>query len=301
VDESWINTPVRLIPRMKETVDAHYPGTRTAITEYNWGALDHINGALTQADVLGIFGREGLDLATLWAPPSAPQPGAFAFRMYRNYDGAGGRFGDVGVAATSTDQSQLSVYAAERSDDGTLTVMVVNKSGTELTSTVSLPGYAGGTAAVHRYGAADTARIVRAPDQAVAADDTLSHTFPADSITLLAVTAAPPPAAGCAVAYTVTSQWPGGFIGRVRITNTGPEPVDGWTLRFTFPATGQSVQAGWSARWTAAGADVTASNLGWNRTVTPDASVDIGFLGRWSGSNPEPSAFTLNDAACTTS
>ena len=76
---------------------ATIPGTKLAISEYNWGALDHINGALAQADVLGIFGREGLDLATLWDPPTAAQPGAFAFRMYRNYDGAGSGFGDVGV------------------------------------------------------------------------------------------------------------------------------------------------------------------------------------------------------------
>ena len=90
VDESWINEAVRLIPRMRDWVAQYYPGTKLAIGEYNWGALDHINGALAQADVLGIFGREGLDLATLWAPPTASQPGAFAFRMYRNYDGAGG-------------------------------------------------------------------------------------------------------------------------------------------------------------------------------------------------------------------
>ena len=84
-----------------------YPGTKLAITEYNWGALDHVNGALAQADVLGIFGREGLDLATLWDPPTASEPGAYAFRMYRNYDGAGGRFGDVAVQAASADRGSV--------------------------------------------------------------------------------------------------------------------------------------------------------------------------------------------------
>jgi hypothetical protein len=63
-DESWIagvaeGPYVRLIPRMQEWVNAYYPGTKLAITEYNWGALDHINGALAQADVLGIFGARG--------------------------------------------------------------------------------------------------------------------------------------------------------------------------------------------------------------------------------------------------
>ncbi|RIK28723.1 MAG: endoglucanase, partial [Chloroflexi bacterium] len=38
-DESWINEPVNLIPRMRAWRDAHYPGTKLAMTEYNWGAL----------------------------------------------------------------------------------------------------------------------------------------------------------------------------------------------------------------------------------------------------------------------
>lgn len=72
IDESWISdtapggVAVRLILRMKQWVANHSPGTRLAISEYNWGAPESINGALAQADVLGIFGREGLDLATLW-------------------------------------------------------------------------------------------------------------------------------------------------------------------------------------------------------------------------------------------
>ena len=74
-DESWIaqtaeGPSVRLIPRMHDWVNNNYPGTKIALGEYNWGALDHINGALAQADILGIFGREGLDLAALWSPPT---------------------------------------------------------------------------------------------------------------------------------------------------------------------------------------------------------------------------------------
>ena len=126
MDESWIAQSgpaggvVRLIPRMRDWVNTNYPGTQLAITEYNWGALDHINGAVTQADVLGIFGREGLDLATLWGPPNSNQPGAFAFRMYRNYDGAHHTFGDTSVRAASADQDKVSIYAAKRSADDVL-------------------------------------------------------------------------------------------------------------------------------------------------------------------------------------
>ncbi|MEV1011640.1 glycoside hydrolase family 44 protein [Streptomyces sp. NPDC049881] len=184
VDESWIGQPVRFIPRMRDLVDAHYPGTKLAITEYNWGAHGHINGALAQADVLGIFGREGLDMAALWTAPAADAPVAHAFRMYRNYDGRGGAFGDTSLAATSADQERLAVYAARREADGALTLMVVNKSGEDLTSPVSLTGAAAGTAEVYRYSPADLTGIVREADQPVTGSG-FTATFPADSITHL--------------------------------------------------------------------------------------------------------------------
>jgi hypothetical protein len=203
VDESWIKDAgpdggiVRLIPRMHAWVADHYPGTKLAIGEYNWGALDHINGALAQADVLGIFGREGIDLATLWEPPKGTDPGAFAFRIYRNYDGAGSRFGDTHVAAASSDQGRLSIYAAQRGGDPgdkALTLVVINKSGDPLDARLSLAGFTtGGPGQVYRYSAANLGAIVADGDVDFAAG-AAQHTFPANSITLIVVPqAATPP------------------------------------------------------------------------------------------------------------
>jgi hypothetical protein len=191
VEESWIGPtgvnapPLQYIRQAKAWIAQYYPGTKTAITEYNWGALDDINGALTQADVLGIFGREGLDLATMWGEPQPSQPGAYAFRMYRNYDGAGGRFGDVSVSATSADQGQLAVYGAQRASDGALTVMVVNKTGGDLTSALSVAGFTGnGTAQRYTYSPADLDAIVRGGDLELSGGS-VAATYPANSITLL--------------------------------------------------------------------------------------------------------------------
>ncbi|MBC6460666.1 endoglucanase [Actinomadura sp. HBU206391] len=187
VDESWINTSVEFIPRLRRLVDQNYPGTKLAITEYNWGAHDHINGALAQADVLGIFGREGLDLATLWAPPSTKQPAAYAFRMFLDYDGQGSGFGETAVRATSTDQGDLAAYAAVRDSDGALTLLVVNKTASDLTSAVSAAGRPGRrNARVYRYSQADLTRIVRAADQVVTANG-FTATFPANSITVFEI------------------------------------------------------------------------------------------------------------------
>ncbi len=199
VDESWIADAgpeggiVRLLPRMRAWVDDHYPGTGLALTEYNWGGLEHINGALAQAEILGLFGREGLDIAALWNYPDAnlgydhfeTLPGAYAFRLYRNYDGAGSRFGDVSVATASADPAALAVYAAQRAGDGALTVLVLNKTAGALTGDLSLAGFTpSGPAQVYRYSAANLNAIVPQPDQAVTPTG-FSASFPANSATLL--------------------------------------------------------------------------------------------------------------------
>jgi uncharacterized protein (TIGR03437 family) len=108
--------------------------------------------------------------------------------MYRNYDGIGGAFGETSVQASSTDQGQLAIYAAQRSDTA-LTLMVINKSAADLTSAVSIAGFTPAAAAqVWRYSQARLDAIVREPDVPVSASG-LTATFPASSMTMLVVTA----------------------------------------------------------------------------------------------------------------
>ena len=132
VDQSWIssqptNTILMLIPRMKNWVAAEYPGTKIGITEYNWGAEPYINGATAQADILGIFGREGLDLATRWTTPDPSTPTYLAMKMYRNYDGNKSTFGDTSILTVVPNPDNLSAFGAVRTSDGAMTFMVINK------------------------------------------------------------------------------------------------------------------------------------------------------------------------------
>jgi hypothetical protein len=190
VEDDWIGKwygDIDLIPRMKSWVAQCYPGTKVAVSEYNFGALDSLNGALTEADVLGIFGAQGLGLASLWAPPKLGQPGYYAFAMYLNYDGRGDRFGNTSVHALSSDTNDMSVYAATRSSDGALTVMVVNKIDKDLSSPLSIAGFSpAGKAQVYTYDATNLAAIVRQPDQPVSGGS-VSMTYPASSITLIVI------------------------------------------------------------------------------------------------------------------
>lgn len=192
VDESWISDVVRLVPRLREWVNAYYPGTKTAVTEYNWGAEGHINGATAQADILGIFGREGLDMATRWTTPASTSPTYKAIKMYRNYDGARSTFGDQSVRASGPNPDVLSSFAALRSSDGALTIMVVSKalSGSTPVS-VDLANFsAASTAQAWQLDAANAIR--RLADVAVVGGR-LSQSVPPQSITLFVVPAGSAP------------------------------------------------------------------------------------------------------------
>lgn len=198
VDESWIGTTgidggiVRLIPRLKEWVANHYPGTRIGITEYSWGVENHINGGTAQADILGIFGREGLDVGIRWGTPAADSYAGNAFRMYRNYDGAGSKFGDTSVSATVPDPDNVSAFAATRSSDGALTIMLVAKALTDDTpATINLANFSGGTT-IQRWELDSANAITRLAD-VNAAGNAVTLSLPPQSVTLLIVPADIPP------------------------------------------------------------------------------------------------------------
>ncbi len=133
VETSWISQDarvgaIRLIPRMKEKIAASYPGTRLAFTEYNYGGGREISGAIAEADVLGIFGREDVFAANVWASDADQtflHAGMYAFA---NYDGAGGRFGDTSVSASTSNHEATSVYASvDEGRDDRMVLVTINK------------------------------------------------------------------------------------------------------------------------------------------------------------------------------
>lgn len=166
-DESWIGTSadatqtqpqpneVMLIPRMKALIAQHYPGTKLAITEWNFGAEYTMEGGLAVADVLGIFGREGVDLAAYWTMPPIASPAESGFRLFRTAPA----FGDEALPVTADAPDDHSVFAAR--DGARTTVLVVNKADTDLFLTVD--GVPGGIANVRRFGGGLVARMTDDP------------------------------------------------------------------------------------------------------------------------------------------
>src|SRR5579862_635887 len=185
-DATGAEVAVSLVPRMRQWVADNYPGTSTAITEYNWGAPEAITGAIAQADILGIFGREQLDYATVWTSLSPTTPATFAFKTYLNYDGNGGQFGGNSVSAISDNPDELSIFAARRYDSA-LTIVVLNKASAPITDSIGIANFTpAGAAQVWQYSSANLGAIVRQPDVSVNSSG-LSTTFPAQSITLLVI------------------------------------------------------------------------------------------------------------------
>jgi hypothetical protein len=101
----------------------------------------------------------------------------------------------------------------------------------------------------------------------------------------------------CQVTYTKASEWQGGFVANVTISNTGTAAIDGWTLKFTFPGD-QHVTSAWNATVTQSGTAVTATNVSYDGTISPGASASMGFQGTWTANDTSPTSFTLNGASC---
>jgi hypothetical protein len=192
-EQSWItefstNGPIRLIPRLKEKIAAQYPGTRIAFTEYYYGGGADISGGIAQADVLGIFAREGVFAAMLWHIGGTDDRFIYAaFRMFRDFDGAGGAFGDSAISATTDDVAGTSVYAALVSDEE-LVIVAINKTGAAKTAGIRLAhGVRFTTATPFVLSSAQPAPVPGTP-LPITLTNALVVTLPANSVTTFRLT-----------------------------------------------------------------------------------------------------------------
>ena len=112
-------------------------------------------------------------------------------------------------------------------------------------------------------------------------------------------TPTPKPAVlSCTVDYQTTSQWGGGILVNITITNTGTTTIQGWTLIFSF-TNGEQIYSGWNGRFSQNGAQVSITNVDFNATLAPGASTTPGFqAAAYRGESSTPTAFSLNGVAC---
>ena len=206
-DVDWMTTtePNRgvtfLIPRLKALVNATYPGTPLAFTEWESSLVPQSEWdfatALSDADAFGVMGREGLSFASRWGGPNStdstinePHPNYQAMKLYTNYDGAKHSFGTLSVSDQSNADSNLfTSYAALDSAGTTMTIMVLNKDpGNTANVTFDLNGFSASTDTAYTLLSTNPGSITTSASTAWSA----TQNFAANSITLLVVSGSQP-------------------------------------------------------------------------------------------------------------
>jgi len=301
VDATWINDKVQLIPRIRNWVATYYPGLQTAITEYNWGAESHINGATTQADIYGIFGREGLDMATRWTTPDPSTPTYKAMKLWRNYDGNRSTFGDTSVSASVPNPDNLSAFAATRAADGAMTVMVISKVLSGATPvTVSLANFAAAGVA-QAWQLTSTNAITRLSDVNFSGTS-FATSVPAQSITLFVVAGGtpntPPTAAISANPVNGTAPLVVSFSGAGSNDPDGSIAGYAWTFGDGGTASGVSASHTYAAAGTYSAKLTVTDNRGatGSATTTITATADTSTINApsgLSGSASKPGTLSL--------
>lgn len=125
-----------------------------------------------------------------------------------------------------------------------------------------------------------------------------SHGTSAASAQATATTQAVPVGIACHVSYAVVGSWNTGFEVNMVIENTGSTSWTTWNLGWTF-ADNQVITDLWNGIPTQSGAKVTVASESYNGGVAPGGSVQgLGFVANWSGTNANPTSFTVNGVLC---
>lgn len=265
-ETSWITQwstlgPINLLPRLNAKIAQHYPGTKLALTEYNYGGGNHISGGIAQADVLGILGRDGVFAANQWQLATDESFIEGGFRMFRNFDGANGSFGDTSVRATTDDVAGTSVYASvDSSNPNVLLVVAINKTNAPLSAVMQLAHVLpGATATTYRLTSA-TAVPQSAGTTTIVDPQNFAYTLPAYSVSTIRIVGLNSTNAAPTVATPAAAT---------------PSPVTGTTTSLSVLGADDGGEASLTYTWTVVGtppASVTFSANGTNAAKNATAT-----------------------------
>ncbi len=185
------STPIQLLGRLQTKINAEFPGTGLSMTEYEGGGWNHIAGTIAEADMLGVFGAQGLFAANLWPPSGTFDYALGGFRAFRGFDGAAASFGDTSLQATSSNVQKVAVYASlDSTNPGRVVFVAINRSTSSLVTAITGQALSG-TATVYQMTATSAQGQTPVHPLLVgtmaATGSTLSITLPALSVTTIDV------------------------------------------------------------------------------------------------------------------
>ena len=254
VDPSWLNQVginggiVNLIPTLKSWVSQYYPGIANGHHRVQLGRRGEPERSDHAGRRAGNFRAGRIGHGDPLDRPANPSPTYLAMQIYRNYDGKLSTFGDTSVSAAVANPDDLSSFAAVRSSDGALTVMVINKQQGSTPVTVSLANFGTtGTAQAYQIASATQTSITQLGSVPIA-NNAITTTLPSQSITLFVIPAgnitsvptAPTGLAATVGSGTVTLTWSAGGGATSYTVKRGrlaADPMRLWARCPTPPAT----------------------------------------------------------------
>jgi aryl-phospho-beta-D-glucosidase BglC (GH1 family) len=95
--------------------------------------------------------------------------------------------------------------------------------------------------------------------------------------------------------FTDLGDWGSGFTGSIKLTNNGPQAVNGWDLQFDFAPTITQI---WNAQLVQqGGGSIEVRDAGYDATIASGDSVEFGFVGGPGNVTTPPANYLLNGAS----
>lgn len=187
VDESWINQPINLIPRLTEWISAHNLQDSMSIGVSEWAVGDDsiITAALAAVEYLAVFSREGVESANRWEAPKNGTVAGEAFRIFLNYDGKGSNLLDSRSSPAKSDSPDvISVYSFIK--ESNVYIYAINREKINVPVSVMVSGITTiGTAHLYQFSkSSPSLRMVDMVNGAITTGGEFNFTAPAWSATL---------------------------------------------------------------------------------------------------------------------
>jgi mannan endo-1,4-beta-mannosidase len=196
-EKSWItqyvvqNAPfLCLFPRIQKMIDTYNPGTKIAVTEYNFGGNNHISGGIAHADFLGLCAKYGIYQANIWSGSDGGSIDTYnsaAFKLYRNYDGVNSAFGNKLVSSKTSNVIAAPIYASIDEKDGSLHIVLINRdfdNAVNATLQIGTNNSEFSTGKTYSFNK-DSPNIVAGTNVTVASNGSFSYNLPAQSVSHL--------------------------------------------------------------------------------------------------------------------
>ena len=299
-----------------------------------WNLHNGAGSTTTNGDGTTNYGDEGILSNASSGEPAAetPFPPYYGISMLKQLGAAGSTLVKatssntlVGAHAVKTSDGGLNVLLVNRDLSSSSTVALsytgytpatgpttsvwkkgdtaISSSTSSSATSVTLPAYSLTTLHLKpSSGGTTSAPATTTPAATTPAATTPASTTPASTTPAVTTPATTTPGSGsatCSVVYHVGSSWSTGFVADVTINNKGTSAINGWTLGFSF-AGNQQITNAWNGVATQSGTAVTVKNASYNSAIAAGGNTAFGFQASYSGTNTNPTAFTVNGTACTT-